>query len=70
MSERFDQRDAAWPPRPWIMAAICATAGLLFNLLTDLSSNLAPSPLRQAGATLVAVAAVSFVLTVEQRRWH
>ena len=69
MSERFDQRDAAWPPRPWIMAAICATAGLLFNLLTDLSSNLAPSPLRQAGATLVAVAAVSFVLTVEQRRW-
>jgi len=69
MSERFDQRDAAWPPRPWIMAAICATAGLLFNLLTDLSSNLAPSPLRQAGATLVAVAGVSFVLTVEQRRW-
>jgi hypothetical protein len=69
MSERFDQRDAAWPLRPWIMAATCATAGLLFNLLTDLSSNLAPSPLRQAGATLVAVAAVSFVLTVEQRRW-
>ena len=31
MSERYDERDADWPLRPWIMAAICAVAGLLFE---------------------------------------
>jgi hypothetical protein len=69
MSERFDTRDAAWPLRPWIMAAICAVAGLVFDLLVDFSTNVAATPLRQAAAAFVAVAAVSFVMTVEQRRW-
>jgi hypothetical protein len=69
MSERFDNRDMAWPLRPWIMAAICAVAGLMFNLLVDFTTNVAATPWRQAGAALVAVAAVSFVMTVEQRRW-
>ena len=69
MSERFDTRDAAWPLRPWIMAAICAVAGLVFDLLVDFSTNAAPPPLRQAAAAFVAIAAVSFVMTVEQRRW-
>ena len=69
MTMRHDNAAEDWPLRPWIMAAICAVAGLLFNSLADFSYNAALSPLRQAGATFVAVAAVSFVLTVEQRRW-
>ena len=35
MSERYDDRDAEWPLRPWIMAAICAVAGLSFENLSD-----------------------------------
>lgn len=70
MSERYDTRVADWPLRPWIMAAICAVAGLLLELLGDTGSNAAVSAARQAGAAFVAVAAISFVLTVEQRRWH
>ena len=69
MSERYDNRDADWPLRPWIMAAICAVAGLIFDFLTDLDTSYARSAAEQAGATFVAIAAVSFVLTVEQRRW-
>lgn len=69
MSERRDTRDADWPLRPWIMAAICAVAGLVFELLVDFSVNTPVSALRQASAAFVAVAAVSFVVTVEQRRW-
>ena len=51
------------------MAAICAVAGLLFELLADTDSSTAASAARQAGAAFVAVAALSFVMTVEQRRW-
>jgi hypothetical protein len=51
------------------MAAICAVAGLIFELLVDFSVNTPVSALRQASASFVAVAAVSFVITVEQRRW-
>ena len=69
MSERRDARDADWPMRPWLMAAICAVAGLTFQALADFSGSAAP-PWRQAGATFVAVAAVSFVMTVELRRWQ
>lgn len=69
MSERYDTRDADWPLRPWIMAATCAAAGLIFDLLTDLDKAVTASAVEQAGATFVAIAAVSFVLTVEQRRW-
>jgi hypothetical protein len=69
MSERYDTRDADWPLRPWIMAAICAVAGLVFDFLTDLDTTSTRSAAQQAGATFVAIVAVSFVLTVEQRRW-
>ena len=69
MSNRTDERDADWPLRPWLMAAICAGAGLVFNLLTDVTHPATPSAARQAGATFVVIAAVSFVMTVEQRRW-
>ena len=52
------------------MAAICAVGGLIFDLLDRLSrTNDAVPPLRQAAAAFVAIAAVSFVMTVEQRRW-
>lgn len=70
MSERRDTRDADWPLRPWLMAAICAVAGLVFALLVDFSTNDPVSAIRQACASFVAVAAVSFAMTVEQRRWH
>jgi hypothetical protein len=69
MSERHDTRDADWPLRPWIMAAICAVAGLIFDFLTELDMSKTASAAEQAGATFVAIAAVSFVMTVEQRRW-
>ena len=35
MSERLDTQTQEWPLRPWIMGAICAVAGLIFNWLTD-----------------------------------
>ena len=69
MNLRQDATTDDWPLRPWIMAAICAVAGGLFYLLTDFSYAASVTPLRQAGATLVAIATLSFVMTVEQRRW-
>ena len=70
MSElRQDASNHHWPMRPWIMAAICAVAGLLFHLLTDHGYRDPLAPWRQAGATLIVIATAGFVLTVEQRRW-
>ena len=69
MTLRQDEGTDSWPLRPWIMAAICAVGGLIFHFLTDhLYPDTVP-PLRQAAATFVAIATVSFVMTVEQRRW-
>src|SRR5207244_8941458 len=59
----------AWPLRPWIMAAICAAAGLIFHSLTNHTYEESLAPLRQAAATFVAIAALSLVVTVEKRRW-
>ena len=69
-SARLDDNDAPWPLRPWIMAAICAAAGLAFHLLISHSYDDPLSHWRSALATAVAVAVVVFVLGVEQRRWH
>lgn len=69
MTERLDAQTEDWPLRPWIMAAICAVGGLLIHFLTDHSFAEPLSPERQAGATFVAVATLSFVLTVERLRW-
>lgn len=69
MSERLDERAEEWPLRPWVMAAIMAVAGLLFHLLTDHDYSRPLAPMRQAAATFVAVAAVSFVITAERNRW-
>ena len=69
MSERLDAQTQEWPVRPWIMAALSAVAGLLFHLLTDHGYDDPLTASRQAGATFVAVATLSFVLTVERLRW-
>ncbi len=68
MSERLNQATENWPLRPWIMAAICAAAGLIFHLLTDRTYPATVPVLNQAAATFVAIAALSFVLTVERVR--
>jgi len=70
VSARLDENDLPWPLRPWIMAAICAIAGLAFHLLIDHRHDDALSHWRSALATGVAVAAVAFVLGVELRRWY
>src|SRR5437763_16069900 len=70
MGDRLDDEAQAWPLRPWLMAAICAAAGLVFHFLTNHKYSGPPLPAwRQAAATLIAVATLSFVLTVERRRW-
>lgn len=69
MSERLDAQAQEWPLRPWIMGAICAIAGLAFHLLTDHDYGEQLSATRQAAATFVAVATLSFVVTVERLRW-
>jgi hypothetical protein len=69
VSARLDDNDPPWPLRPWIMAAICAAAGLAFHALVDHHYQDALAQWRSALATAVAVAAVVFVLGVELRRW-
>jgi hypothetical protein len=69
MTERPEERAEDWPLRPWIMAGIAAVAGLMFHSLTNHNSSEPLPALRQAGATFVAIAALSFILTIEQRRW-
>jgi hypothetical protein len=70
MNERIDNRAEPWPLRPWLMAAIGTAAGLLFYLATKPIYGTTPLAVwRQAAATFVAVATVSFILTVERRRW-
>lgn len=70
MTERFDEQDRDWPQRPWIMAAIGAAGGLVIHLLTDHMSYATPFPIwKQAATSLTAIAVLSFLLTVEIRRW-
>ncbi|HEV2599455.1 DUF4153 domain-containing protein [Sphingopyxis sp.] len=68
-SARLDDNDPPWPLRPWIMAAICAVAGLLFHMFVDREYVMEPAPLLDALAAFVAFSAIVFVLGVEQRRW-
>ena len=70
VSARLDDNDAPWPLRPWIMAAICAVAGLVFHLLIDRPYDAPAAAWRDALAAFVAISAVVFVLGVELRRWH
>ncbi len=68
-STRVDSRDEPWPLRPWIMAGLCAVAGLAFWLLVETVDETRATSWRVVGASFVAVATLSFVMTVEKRRW-
>jgi hypothetical protein len=70
MADRFDVADRDWPARPWIMAAIGAVGGLIVHLLTDRYGYSNPMPVwKQAATSFTAIAVVSFLLTIELRRW-
>jgi len=72
MTERSESERHAWAQRPWIMAGVGASGGLLVHFLTDhLSYYPVPTPetvLRQAGAAGVAIATVSFLITADRKR--
>ncbi len=68
VSARLDDNDLPWPLRSWIMAAICAVAGLAMHWLMGHQSD--PAYWRSAAAAFVVVATITFVLGVELRRWH
>lgn len=71
MAERFDEQDRDWPQRPWIMAAIGAAGGLIVHLLTNGHTGYGQSfPVwKQAATAFTVIATISFLLTVELRRW-
>src|SRR3546814_13059543 len=68
ISARLDDSDPPWPLRPWIMAAICAVAGLAFHLLIDHHSADALAHWRSALAAGIAAATVGVVRGVGWRR--
>lgn len=68
-SNRLDGSDPPWPLRPWIMAAICAFAGLAFHLTIDWRYAPDHDPARNALAAFITVSTLVFVLGVELRRW-
>lgn len=67
---RLDAADDAWPVRPWILAAICALAGLIFYHLVEADGSAALKAAAQGGAAFIGVASLTFALGVERRRWH
>lgn len=69
-SARLDDQDAPWPLRPWIMAAICAVAGLGFHAVIDWRFAPNHDPGHNALAAFITVTTLVFVLGVELRRWH
>ena len=71
MAERFDSEDRDWPLRPWIMAATGAVGGLIVNLLTEghTGYNQTFPAWKQAATAFTVIATISFLLTVELRRW-
>ncbi len=68
-STRADSRDQPWPLRPWIMAVLCAIAGFFFYLLVDHVDATQATRWAVVGASFIAVSTLSFVMTVEPRRW-
>jgi len=70
VSGRLDASDLPWPQRPWIMAAICAIAGLAFHAVIDWRYAPNHDPGHNALAAFITVSTLVFVLGVELRRWH
>jgi hypothetical protein len=74
VSERIDARDMPWPSRPWIMAVVGMIAGWLFWKTATLSDSGAVGDTIDrtwaVTATFIAVATMSFLMTVEIRRWQ
>lgn len=70
LSTRLDDSDPAWPERPWVMAALCATAGLIVHACIDHDYDDPLARWRIALATFAAVAALVFTLGMEIRRLH
>ena len=68
MTVASEIRGGGWPQRPWVMAGIGAIAGVIFWLLVDMKGGGEPPPIRQAGATFVAVSALAFLITSERLR--
>lgn len=66
---RMDDGDAPWPARAWIMALVGAVAGLIFWGVAEKWDDELGERGAAALATGLAIAAVSFLLGVEQRRW-
>jgi hypothetical protein len=67
--DQHQTNEGRWPARPWVLAGICAVTGLIFDRLTDVPYSATPQPAREAAATFFAIATLSFVVTVELRRW-
>lgn len=70
MTDRHGGETASWPERPWVMAGIGAAGGLAFEALANVTAATDMPAWRQAAATFVVIATISFVLTVEPRRWR
>ena len=68
-AQRRDADMAIWPLRPWLMAAICAVAGLLLWWLGQAVRPVTHASWNLPAMTFVAIAAVSFAITVERARW-
>lgn len=67
---RIGVDDVPWPARPWVMALIGAVTGLLIWFCGETWSDALGE---QLAASLIAgllIGATSFVLSVEERRWH
>lgn len=55
-----------WPPRPWVLAAFLALAGLILHFLFDGNT---PEPLYGAAAAFVFFGALSAAFALGPRRW-
>ncbi|WP_265562536.1 DUF4153 domain-containing protein [Sphingomicrobium arenosum] len=62
-------QEAAWPERPWILAAIGALGALIFSILIDHDYETPLSIAERAGATFTAVTTAALLFTLERRRW-
>jgi hypothetical protein len=67
---RIGEEDAPWLARPWLMALIGAVTGLLFWLLAERWDDALGERLMGALVAALLIVVVSFLLSVEPRRWR